>query len=107
MTTATTRRALPQRRHCETFKLPYGPKQQAMHVSVGFYDREGKEPGEVFIAGAKAGQDFEAVCRDSAILLSLCLQHGVPLEVIRGALTRNEDSTPSTIVGAVIDRLGQ
>jgi len=102
----TTRRTLPDRRHCETFKLPHGPKNRTMHVTVGYYDRAGAEPGEIFIAGSKSGQDFEAVCRDSAVLLSLCLQHGVPLEVIRGAVTRNEDSTPSTIVGAVVDRLG-
>jgi hypothetical protein len=101
----THRRALPQRRHCETFKLPYGPRQQTLHVTVGFYDRAGAEPGEVFIAGSKSGQDFEAICRDSAVLLSLCLQHGVPLPVIKGALTRNEDSSPSTIVGAVVDKL--
>lgn len=101
----TTRRALPQRRHCETFKLPFGPKQQTMHVTVGFYDRAGAEPGEFFIAGSKSGQDFEAVCRDSAILLSLCLQHGVPLEVIRGAVTRNGDSSPATIVGAIVDKI--
>ena len=101
----TTRRPLPHRRHCETFKLPFGPKQQTLHVTIGFFDHAGREPGEIFIAGSKSGQDFEAICRDSAILLSLCLQHSVPLEVIRGALTRNEDGTPSTVVGAVVERL--
>ena len=61
--------------------------------------------GEVFISGAKAGSDVEAVARDGAVLLSIALQFGVPLEIIRHAITREQDGTPSTIIGAVIDRL--
>lgn len=97
------RRALPQRRHCETFNLDF--RGAPFEVSVGFYDRAGTEPGEIFISGPKSGADFEGVCRDSAILLSLAIQHGVPLDVIRGAVTRNEDNSPATIVGAIVDRL--
>ena len=40
-----------------------------------------------------------------AVLLSIALQHGVPLETIKHALTREGNGTPSTIIGAVVDRL--
>ena len=63
------------------------------------------EIGEVFISGSKAGSTTEAVARDGAVLLSIALQHGVPLETIKHALTREGNGTPSTIIGAVVDRL--
>jgi hypothetical protein len=38
------------------------------------------------------------------VTLSLGLQHGVPIESIRHAVTRNEASgAPASIIGAVVD----
>ena len=61
--------------------------------------------GEIFLASNKAGSSLDAVARDSAILCSLGLQYGVPLDTIRGALLRNADGTPSTPLGAALDRI--
>jgi hypothetical protein len=100
----TTRRTLPQRRYSETFDLPFGDHRTVFKVSIGFWpDR--REPAEVFITGAKAGSEFEAVARDGAVLLSIALQYGVPLTAVHSAVTRNQDGSPATIIGAVIDRL--
>lgn len=99
----TPRRALPQRRACETFDLRHGTQRSAFAVTVGRFD-DGVI-AEVFIAGAKAGSEVEAVARDGAVLLSIALQYGVPLSVIRGSLTREANESPSTIIGAVVDRL--
>jgi hypothetical protein len=44
---------------------------------------------EVFINGAKVGSAAEANAQDAAIVASLALQHGCPLETIRHALVRN------------------
>ena len=75
---------------------------QPFTVTVGFY-ADGT-PGEVFIDSRKTGGDVEAVARDAAVLLSLGLQHGVPIEAIRHAVTRNgASSAPASIIGAVID----
>jgi hypothetical protein len=102
----TDRHILPARRACETFEMTHGAQNTAFQVTVGFFAPFGeRQIGEVFITGAKTGSDFEAVARDGAILLSLCLQHGVPLQTIAGALTRNENGDPSTVIGAVVDRL--
>jgi len=95
------RRPLPGRRPCETFELKHG-SHPPFKVSVG-YDKG--EPMEVFVTGAKVGSETEAIARDGAILLSLAIQYGVPLEVIRRAITREQDETPSTVIGAVIDIL--
>jgi hypothetical protein len=99
----STRAILPARRESETFNLNRGGTRFAVTVS---YYAPGR-PAEVFITGAKAGSDVEAIARDGAVLLSIALQFGVPLDVIRGALTRESNDDASTIVGAVVDRLAQ
>lgn len=99
----TTRVHLPQRRANETFNLRHW--NQEWTVTVGFYPDN--KPGEVFVSGAKSGVDLEASARDQAVLLSLCLQYRVPLEVIKHALTRNQDESPSTMIGAVVDKMSE
>ena len=53
------------------------------------------------------GSDLEATARDAAIVLSIAVQYGVPLEPIRHAVTRNADGSPSSIIGAVLERLAE
>ena len=79
------RRTLPQRRAAETFNLRFW--NQPFTVTVGFY-ADGT-PGEVFIDGGKTGQDIQSTARDAAVVLSLALQHGTPIETIRHAVTRS------------------
>jgi hypothetical protein len=99
----TERKTLPQRRHTESFEVPFW--KQRWHVTVGFY-ADHVTPGEIFINALRTpGTELDAVCRDSAILLSLAMQHGTPIDIIKGALTRNADGSPSSIVGAIVDRL--
>lgn len=101
-----TRRTLPNRREAETFGIMYANNQYT--VSVGYFSRGEvmpTGPAEVFISGTKAGSDVEAVARDGAVILSISLQHGVPLDVIARAITRGQNGEPLTIVGAVIDQL--
>jgi hypothetical protein len=102
----TQRRILPSRRYTETFDMPFGDHRTVFKVSIGFWpDRH--EPAEVFITGAKAGSEFEAVARDGAVLLSIAMQYGVPLFALKSAITRNQDGSPATIIGAVIDRISE
>jgi hypothetical protein len=96
-----TRRILPQRRASETFELRHG--KQNIAVTVGLFPD--RTIGEVFVTGAKVGSSLEAIARDGAVLLSLAIQHGVPLKTIRGALTREPNGAPSSIIGAVVDRI--
>jgi len=77
---------------------------QLWHVTVGYYS-DGN-PGEIFVnAGKRAGTDLDVMTRDASILFSLALQHGAPLDVISGALTRNAAGGPGGIMSAIADRL--
>ena len=95
------RRTLPQHRAAETFDLRFW--SQPFTVTLGFY-ADGT-PGEVFIDGCKTGNDIESIARDAAVLLSLALQHGVPAETIRHAVTRGASEEPASILGAVVDSI--
>ena len=99
----TERIRLPDRRGAETFDVRHG--KERFHVSIGRF-RDGSI-AEIFIAGGKSGSDLEAVARDAAIALSIARQHNVPLDPIRHALTRNADGSPSSIIGAVLERLAE
>ena len=95
------RRTLPQRRAAETFGMRFW--NQLFRVTVGFYP-DGT-PGEVFINGCKTGNDIQSIARDAGVLLSLALQHGVPPETIRHAVTRGASEEPASILGAVVDSI--
>lgn len=96
-----TRNILPQRRAAETFAIDQNGRHAT--VTAGYY-ADGSL-GEVFIVAPKVGSELEATARDGAVLISLCLQYGISLEVMCHAITRNEDGSASTIVGAAIDKL--
>ena len=97
------RRTLPPRRATETFNMRFW--NQPFTVTVGFY-ADGT-PGEVFIDGGKTGQDIQSTARDAAVVLSLALQHGAPIETIRHAVTRNPSGSAASILGAVVDALSK
>lgn len=99
----TERRALPMRRRSETFEIEFGGLNKRHTITLGFYD-DGSV-GEMFINGGKSGELVEAIARDGAVLLSMALQHGVTLDTIRHALTRDSFDNPLSIIGVVVDRL--
>ena len=96
-----TRRRLQQRRRAETFDLLF--RNQMITVTAGFYADD--TLGEVFIGIGKSGTDIASVARDAGVLLSLALQHGVPPETIRHAVTRGASEEPVSILGAVVDSI--
>jgi hypothetical protein len=97
------RRRLPNRRRSETTMLRWGKMNTEFAITVGYYPTG--EPGELFISGAKAGSELDAIARDGAVLVSLGLQHGAPLVEIQGAVTRESNGAPSTIVGKAVDMM--
>jgi hypothetical protein len=99
----TAREPLPQRRYSETFKLQHGAQRSAYHVTTGFYG-DGRL-GEIFISTNQVGTAIDAMARDLAVLMSLALQHGCAIEIMRHSFTREANGEPSTIAGAVADRL--
>ncbi len=70
------RRHLPEERQSVTHKFRVG--EQEGYVTVGLFD-DGR-PGEVFITISKEGSTIRGLMDSVAVLTSLALQYGVPLE---------------------------
>jgi hypothetical protein len=58
---------------------------------------------EIFLSCGKPNSQAEIDASDSAILCSLCLQHGVALQVIRHALLKADDGTAAGGLARAID----
>jgi hypothetical protein len=95
------RSRLPDRRESERFEFVH--RDIVYVVDVGRY---GHGPiGEIFMDACKVGSFIQVYGRDTAILLSLLLQYGCPMDDIRHALTRNPDGSASGPAGALLDLL--
>lgn len=105
------RRVLPQRRATFTFDIYRENGTLDMTVAFSTFEPPGSAPpftvAEIFVTSRKIGSTTEAICRDAAILLSLSLQHGCDLTTIKHALTRNQDGSPQSVMGQVVDRVMQ
>jgi len=60
---------------------------------------------EIFLNAEKIGTAIETAARDSAVVASLALQHGVPPDIIRHALARNGNGDASGPLGKLLDLL--
>jgi hypothetical protein len=60
---------------------------------------------EVFLNAGKEGTAIDVMSRDAAVVLSIALQFGAPIETLRHAITRNENGTPQGPVGQMLDLL--
>lgn len=95
------RNILDPRRYAESFEMNF--RGMPFQVSVGYFMN--CKPAEVFVSSVKSGTDLEGVSRDAAVLLSIALQYGAPIETIQGAITRTLQGDPQTVIGAIVDQL--
>lgn len=95
------REMLPNKRRSETFSVEVN--NMHMMMTVGYYP-DGR-PGEVFVSNIKSGTTADAMFRDAAIILSVALQHGVPMDVLWHATSRDEDDAPESFIGALLQKL--
>ena len=92
-------KTLPARRQCLTWTFHHGGFDY--EATVGVYPDA--TVGEVFLGTGKAGTDLDIATRDSAVGVSLALQYGCPVDVLRGAFLRNEDGSPAGPLGKLLD----
>lgn len=97
----TERVNLHSRRQHETFSLLHWN----MKYKIGLGRSDDNVIREVFINCGRSGEQAETLARDSAILLSLALQYGVPIAAMKKSITRNVDGSPTGPIGAIIDIL--
>jgi len=96
------RRRLDNRRASLTFNFECGPHAYTATVS---YFPGTDNLAEIFLGNGRAGSDVDAAAKDSAVVASLALQHGVPAKVIAKALLRDSRGVASSPLGVVLDLL--
>jgi hypothetical protein len=95
------RSKLPNRRAHEIREFEF----RGIAYTAGIGRFENDDLAEIFLECSKGQSQLAADARDAAITLSISLQHGVPAQAIRSAVTRDSHGEPSGIVGAVLDLL--
>jgi hypothetical protein len=100
---SSERNRLPDRRGCELIDF----ESMGLRFTAGVGHYPDGRVGEIFIDNHKAGSAIGTRVRDSAIVLSLAIQHGADLESIRRALGRNGDGHALGPLGVVLDLLVQ
>jgi hypothetical protein len=97
----STRDCQPNRRPAET--IAFERDRSRYQITVGFYP-DGRI-GEIFVNADRPDSALDALTSDAAILASLALQHGCPIETIRHALKRDARGVAASPIGAAVDRI--
>ena len=58
---------------------------------------------EIFVSNSKAGSHSDSAAKDSAVICSIALQHGISVDVIRHALLRDSHGRASSPLGQALD----
>jgi hypothetical protein len=97
----TERTRLPNRRGSITFEFECNELRYRATISRF----PNGDLAEIFIGNSKAGSQSDSAAKDSAVVASIALQYGVPIEVIRKALLRDLQGRASSPLGAALDRI--
>jgi ribonucleoside-diphosphate reductase alpha chain len=97
------RRRLPNRRLSETFDL----ESQGLRFTATISRFDDGKLAEVFLRNHKCGSMAGVNAQDAAVVCSLALQYGVPLDVIRKALMRNAQGAPSGPLATALDLIAE
>jgi len=101
---ASVRKVPPNRRASETitFKWP----SYSLRAPTYFVSSSKSDSGtiyEIFVASARPSSPMADVIRDASIIISLALQHGVHIDTLRHSITRLNDNSAASIIGAALD----
>jgi hypothetical protein len=98
----TERARLQNRRASETFDF----ESQGLRFTATFSRFDDGRLGEIFLTNHKAGSMAGLNACDAAVVASIALQHGVPLDVIRKALMRDVRGAATGPLGTALDLIG-
>jgi hypothetical protein len=98
-----TREILAHRRLAETFDLEADGQRYCATVDRSPDGRL----AEIFLSAAKCGSQADTNARDSAVVLSISLQYGVPLDVLRKALMRDARGAPCGPLAVALDMVAE
>jgi hypothetical protein len=95
------RNRLPDRRAAIT--TTFDRDGARFEMTAGFYP-DGRV-GEVFLNSDRANSLLDFLMSDAAILASLALQYGAPIDEIRHALKRDVRGVAASPIGAALDKI--
>jgi hypothetical protein len=96
-----SRARLPNRRASQN--IAFERDNLKYHMSIGLYP-DGRV-GEIFLNAEHANSLLDVLAHDAAILASLALQFGCPLETITHALRRDSQGKAASPIGEALDRV--
>jgi hypothetical protein len=96
-----TRNRLPDRRPAVTTAIERDNLNYQM--TIGLYP-DGRV-GEIFLNAEHSNSLLDAMTHDAAILASIALQFGCPLDTIRHALKRDGRGVAASPIGAALDKI--
>lgn len=95
------RESMPNRRRSENTHLRLNGVE--VDVQIGYYD-DGRI-GEVFMTTRKSGSTLDKIIRDTALMVSIALQHGATLDELSKSACRKEDGSPDGIISVLHEHL--
>jgi ribonucleoside-diphosphate reductase alpha chain len=96
-----TRHRLPDRRASVVFSF----ECNGLHYTASASWHNDGTLGEIFVGNHRADSHADSCAKDAAILASIALQFGAPLDVLCKALLRDSQGHPSTPIGCALDLL--
>src|SRR5262245_55552188 len=96
---SAVRERLPNRRLSETLAFEWN---SLIYLATVSHFQDGRL-AEIFISNSKAGSHSDSACKNAAVVCSIALQHGVPIEVIRHALLRDPRGIAASPLGCALD----
>lgn len=96
---SAARQRLPNRRLSEHFDF----RHHNLPYTCTFSRYRDGRVAEIFLTNGRAGSQSAANASDAAVAVSIALQFSAPIEIIRGALLRDEDGSASTPLGQALD----
>ena len=95
----TNRERLPNRRLSITTEFTH--ETQKFFLTTGFI---GNKVMEIFLnSSQKSGSEADINASDAAIAVSLAIQYGCPMDVLRHAMRRNADGSPTGPISHALD----
>lgn len=98
----TERQRLPDRRETTAVEFAIDGTEYIAH----FGNYVGGGLAEVFLTGTgrvKPNSGLDILAKDAALILSIALQHGVPLSIFQEAMSRLPSGRPAGPMGVIID----
>jgi hypothetical protein len=97
------RQRLSDRRQSATFDFEFA----SLYYSCTHSSFADGRTGEVFLNNHKHDSAADLWARDAGILVSLALQFGASLDVLRQALGRDSRDQPTSPIGAALDHIAK